>query len=410
MKSIDVTRCHRLGRTARTLASIAVAASSAAAHSQPVTAIDTFNFIDNRQASIFGPAGERISVGGDFSPAAGTTVTATQGTRVVNVPYLDSPALPNEFFSSIAYGPSLTGAWTIQASNPSYTPFSSQTNSLYAGPLTPFIQNAATNNLSTTPTFTWTQPAYSAPPGTRPATSFFLMNQGGTVLLRASLPSAATQFSVPATFNGTALQVGKNYVISLQTTLFDATTGAELETSRSYFDYVPSATPASFPGPVNLPQVDADKLFTFRLDVSTGVPVLLDPVAATGYVFHTGASDPLFQSVELPLLGDSRYEIDSWNGAEWVKDASVPALTRYTFAGLGVDQFRVLGIDPALALDPADTTAFEASVTFAGDGQFTGTMSAITASVPEPPVQVLWTLGLGIVGTLRPIRSRHRTD
>jgi hypothetical protein len=47
----------------------------------------------------------------------------------------------------------------------------------------------------------------------------------------------------------------------------------------------------------------------------------------------------------------------------------------------GIDKFKILGIDPSLSLDPANSTAFVTGVTFTGDGAFTG-VTAVTA-VPE---------------------------
>jgi hypothetical protein len=54
----------------------------------------------------------------------------------------------------------------------------------------------------------------------------------------------------------------------------------------------------------------------------------------------------------------------------------------FTQAGFerGVDSFRVLGIDPANALNPSNSTAFVTGLTFTRTGEFTGTMKPLTAT------------------------------
>jgi hypothetical protein len=76
----------------------------------------------------------------------------------------------------------------------------------------------------------------------------------------------------------------------------------------------------------------------------------------------------------------------------------------------GVDAFTVSGIDPNLGLDPANPVAFITSLTFAGSGQFTGTMTPITTDVAVPEPASFALLGAGLL--LRPcgaaVQPGHR--
>ena len=64
----------------------------------------------------------------------------------------------------------------------------------------------------------------------------------------------------------------------------------------------------------------------------------------------------------------------------------------------GVSMFTVDGIDPALGLDPANTTAFITGVTFVGAGAFTGTQTPIVTEVPLPAAFALFASAFGVMG------------
>jgi hypothetical protein len=197
------------------------------------------------------------------------------------------------------------------------------------------------------------------------------------------------------------LEVGKRYEIAVQQ---DIVTSDGLQgRSRTFFEYAPLEGAAAVA--VYLPSVGPDGKFKFDITVTAGEQIALDPVVAVGYEFQIGAGDPLFASIELPDVGDGLFDLYLFDGTNWIFDRQLVAGDEFFFAGLGVDRFRVLGIEPSAGLDPLDTTAFAALVTFAGDGRFTGTMTAITQqTVPEPGSLAL--LAATVIGAIA-IR-RHR--
>jgi len=124
---------------------------------------------------------------------------------------------------------------------------------------------------------------------------------------------------------------------------------------------------------------------TFDFAVQGSVQYLLgyspDPI---GFNFAVGAGDPNFASVTLPVQSGP-YDIEALIGGMWQAEGLLLSLDTFVFPDGGVSDFRVLDVDRL-------NLPFIADVTFAGDGQFTGTISPIQA--PEPSSLTLFGSGL----------------
>lgn len=238
-----------------------------------------------------------------------------------------------------------------------------------------------------------------------------------TLVHTRTLAPTATTYTLNEVFSNASrpgfpagLEVGQRYEVSVQ---LDTSSGGHLQgRSRTFFEFKPLPSGNNNVS-VFLPSVGLNGVFKFDIDVTQGEKVAIDPIVAVGYEYQIGAGNPLFRSLTLPVVGDGSYDLYLFDGVNYSFQTVVQAGAEYFFAAGGVDRFQVRGIETSAGLDPFDTTAFVTTLTFAGDGRFTGTMTPLTqtvAAVPEPETYALMLLGLGAVGFSARRRARAKSD
>lgn len=136
----------------------------------------------------------------------------------------------------------------------------------------------------------------------------------------------------------------------------------------------------------------------------------LDPDVAVGYTYNV-TGGPLFATYQAPTLPfDNDYELfDSSDSCSTFTSSlgSISGGTPYTF-GTPVNCFAIKGIDVANMLDPTNTSAFVAGVTFDSIGTVSVTQTPITQFVVPGPLPLL---GVGAAFAYsRKLRKRIKTS
>jgi len=343
------------------------------------------------------------------TPSSGTTVTAAQGAFTYNVPFIGGPAAanPDEFSRLLPLNSSsLTGSWTLTATNPSLTGGVAHTPSLTV--LTPpsLVTGVTLSGLGTAPTVTWLVPAGSS--ATAQTVFLFDLSPGSpheAIYKGPEVGPGVNTYTIPTGH----MAAGGLYSISVQSDVLSNGLTGVLESRTRSFSAAFVATSGTFAQPTVLPSVSSTlsvyggPIFEFNTPVIAGVPIYIDPPAATGFIYEIGAGDPNFASVELPAVQNPNpYDLYLWNGSKFVFDTTLNPDTVFDFGGNGVSEFEILGIAASVGLNP-NSPDFVTTLTFEGSGTFTGTMTPVIG-VPEPSTWATLLLGfagLGFVGYRR---------
>ncbi|MEO7338815.1 MAG: PEP-CTERM sorting domain-containing protein [Caldimonas sp.] len=411
-----------------TLAILALGASAAGAI--PVTISTPYLNLENRAVNSLGfSSGQFLRFGANSvvpngnagTTGLGTTTDLVTGQTVSRTIGFDpGPIIPNFFQRLVADSTSLYGSWTLTFTN---GPDSSRAIvSLPSGATqAPFVNSITLSGTSANPTFSWAPPPGATVNGYRlniydkalinndpnagPINTGQVTNVNVLPSVRSYTVNAA-DFTVP----GYSFQLNHSY--SIEIGLIQTKDGSSTNLandnlkaiSRVYADF--RATQVGGPA-VNLPVTLVNGSYQFNIAVVAGQTYFIDPAVATGYDYRIGAGNPNFRSVLLPTgIGDGLYDIYGLNASgpasllahDWLGGAV------FDFGNLGLDAFRIGGIEASAGLDPADVTAFVTGVTFTADGLFTGTQTPLTvdvAAIPEPETYALMLVGLGALGALR---------
>jgi hypothetical protein len=261
----------------------------------------------------------------------------------------------------------------------------------------PFVNNVKLSGSGTDLVVNWDQPeservsAYSV---------YIYDPNTGEILHTEFLPPDQTSFQVPEEFNnGTdSLTIGNGYLLSVEAREFQDIDGEmkNVATSRKFLSFTPTEETID----AYLPTVDPSGDYNFEVDVTAGTISYFDPLVSIGYDYLIGAGDPNFASVLLPSVGDDIFDLWLFNEFGVAYDSGFDLFSGVEFDflskidPLGIDQFRILGIETSAGIDPSDATAFVTGLSFVSDGQFTGKMRPIVENVPTPATLALFSIGL----------------
>lgn len=338
--------------------------------------------------------GDRLVIAAFVRPngLAGTTVVARQvcsdatgpicsgvgsgNTFSRNLFFIGDPVFSNEFARSVQFETGLTGQWELTASNPDCADEVAFTPDVTGSTPIPPVTNVRMSGRGTTPTFFWELP--TGPDAIIDVVQISILDDftDDRILDTGSLPPNTASFQLPDGFLKDPDDFGKPFVLRVK--LQQNRSGTIFNRSEIFFNF--QLLTENDPEEVAIPSVGVDTdlsdslaaSYEFDTRVVQGELIFVDPIVAVAYVYNTGAGDPNFASVVFPEVGDNKFVLQFDSMSE-----NVVAGEEFVFPAGGVDEFTVLGIETAAALDPGNVLAFITGLTFVDDGQFTGTMTPI---------------------------------
>jgi K319-like protein len=244
--------------------------------------------------------GDRLLVGASNILPSGpaTTVTATQGTTVLALPFLPLTLFPDQFVASIAFDPALTGAWSITATRDGQSATAS-TSAMPNPQLIPLVQNLHVVSSGLTPlnpTLTWEMPNLSGFTVSRiriRVIDAITHDQ----FFQTILPLNATTFVVPTG----VLRFGGTYVFRIM--IEDVSAGFVQSRSSTFsLPYIPVPAPIANAGPDQT--VHEGSPVGLDGSGSGGLSLAFEWVQISGFpVILTGATTPT-PRFEAPSLSD----------------------------------------------------------------------------------------------------------
>lgn len=144
--------------------------------------------------------------------------------------------------------------------------------------------------------------------------------------------------------------------------------------------------------------------FEFTFTPTPGVVTWIDPDYAEGYSYEVAAGDNAILSAIFPKLSfdTDGYDVYTLDGLTLLASN----VWDYDFGALGVNGFKLLGIDYALGtgVDPTDPVGFVTGLTYLNGNTQTTTQTPIVvtvndpSAVPEPSTWAIMVVGFGAMG------------
>jgi hypothetical protein len=144
--------------------------------------------------------------------------------------------------------------------------------------------------------------------------------------------------------------------------------------------------------------------FNFEFGVADNQFVFIDPPVSVGYIYEVLSGPNILAAIFPVLPGQGDYSIYDLAGNLLLGTAT--GGNPFFFAPGGVNGFQVLGISAGLGLNPDNSMAFQAGLSFNVSGGLTTInlsqtpITFDTGVVPEPSTWAMLILGFGAVGSM----------